>query len=182
MIITESPIKDLLIIEPKIWKDDRGYFFESYNQKAFEDAGISEFFVQDNQSFSQAGALRGLHAQANPFAQGKLVRVIQGKVLDIAVDIRKNSPTYGQHFSLELSAENFTMFYIPPGFLHGFSTLENDTIFSYKCTNFYQKNSEFGVIWNDKDLNIDWQINPNEIILSCKDLELQSFKDFTSPF
>jgi dTDP-4-dehydrorhamnose 3,5-epimerase len=182
MNIKESPIKDLLIIEPKIWKDDRGYFFESYNQKVFQDAGIIEDFVQDNQSFSQAGAVRGLHAQANPFAQGKLVRVIQGKVLDIAVDIRKNSPTYGQHFSIELSGENFTMFYIPPGFLHGFSTLENNTIFSYKCTNLYNKEAEIGVIWNDKDLNINWKIDQNESILSCKDLELQSFKDLKSPF
>ena len=182
MNIIETPIKNLLIIEPKIWKDDRGYFFESYNQKAFKDAGIDANFVQDNQSFSQAGALRGLHAQANPYAQGKLVRVIQGKVLDIAVDIRKNSPTYGEHFSLELSSENFKMFWVPPGFLHGFSTLEDNTIFSYKCTNLYQRDAEIGVMWNDKDLNIDWKIDLKDAILSCKDIALQNFKDLKSPF
>ena len=173
----ESLLTGLYLIKPKVFEDHRGHFFESFREDVLKENGVETNFVQDNQSFSQAGAVRGLHAQANPFAQGKLVRVIQGKVLDIAVDIRRNSPTYGQHFSLELSAENFKMFYIPPGFLHGFSTLENNTIFSYKCTNLYNKDSEIGVIWNDKDLNIDWQINPNELILSCKDLELQSFKD-----
>ncbi|TKC00249.1 dTDP-4-dehydrorhamnose 3,5-epimerase [Pedobacter cryophilus] len=182
MNIIETPIKDLLIIEPKIWKDDRGYFFESYNKKAFKDAGIDAEFVQDNQSFSQKGALRGLHAQANPYAQGKLVRVIQGKVLDIAVDIRKNSPTYGEHFSLELSSENFKMFWVPPGFLHGFSTLEDNTIFSYKCTNLYQRDAEIGVMWNDKDLNIDWKVDSKDALLSCKDIALQNFKDLKSPF
>jgi dTDP-4-dehydrorhamnose 3,5-epimerase len=182
MNIIETPIKDLLIIEPKIWKDDRGYFFESYNQKAFKDAGIEADFVQDNQSFSQKGALRGLHAQANPYAQGKLVRVIQGKVLDIAVDIRKNSPTYGEHLSLELSSENFKMFWVPPGFLHGFSTLEDNTIFSYKCTNLYHKDSEIGVLWNDEDLKIDWKIESKDVLLSCKDIALQNFRDLKSPF
>ncbi len=182
MNIIETPIKDLLIIEPKIWKDERGYFFESYNENAFIAAGINAKFVQDNQSLSQKGALRGLHGQANPNAQGKLVRVIQGKVLDVAVDIRKDSATYGKHFSIELTAENFKMFWIPPGFLHGFSTLENDTIFSYKCTNLYHKNSEIGVVWNDQDLNIDWKIKPEQTIISPKDLILPSFKDLKSPF
>jgi dTDP-4-dehydrorhamnose 3,5-epimerase len=182
MNIIETPIKDLLIIEPKIWKDDRGYFFESYNQKAFKDAGIDADFVQDNQSFSQKGALRGLHAQVNPYAQGKLVRVIQGKVLDIAVDIRKDSPTYGEHLSLELSSENFKMFWIPPGFLHGFSTLEDNTIFSYKCTNLYQRDAEIGVMWNDEDLKIDWKIESKDVLLSCKDIALQNFRDLKSPF
>jgi dTDP-4-dehydrorhamnose 3,5-epimerase len=178
----ETPIKDLIIIEPKIWKDDRGYFYESFNKKTFADAGINLEFVQDNQSFSQKGTLRGLHAQANPFAQGKLVRVIQGRVLDVAVDIRKNSPTYGQHFSIELSGENFRMFWVPPGFLHGFITLEDQTIFAYKVTGLYDKASELGVIWNDKDLNIDWKLNPEEIILSEKDKQLGSFKDFKTSF
>lgn len=182
MNIIETPIKDLLIIEPKIWKDDRGYFFESYNQKALEEVGIVADFIQDNQSFSHAGALRGLHAQANPFSQGKLVRVIKGKVLDVAVDIRKKSPTYGQNYSIELSGENFRMLWIPPGFLHGFSTLEDHTIFSYKCTNLYHKESELGVIWNDEDLKIDWEIDAKDAILSVKDLALQNFKDFKSPF
>jgi dTDP-4-dehydrorhamnose 3,5-epimerase len=182
MKFIETPIKDLLIIEPKVWKDERGYFFESFNQKIFKEAGIDLEFVQDNQSFSQKGTLRGLHAQANPSAQGKLVRVIQGKVLDIAVDIRKDSPTYGQHYSMELTGDNFTMFWVPPGFLHGFITLEDQTIFSYKVTGLYDKNAELGVIWNDKDLNIDWQIDESEIILSEKDKVLENFKDFKSPF
>lgn len=182
MNFIETPIKDLLIIEPKIWKDDRGYFYESFNKKTFEEAGINLEFVQDNQSFSQKGALRGLHAQAPPFAQGKLVRVIQGRVLDIAVDIRKNSPTYGQHFSIELSGENFKMFWVPPGFLHGFITLEDQTIFSYKVTGLYDKASEIGVMWNDDDLNINWKLNPDEIILSEKDKQLSSFKNLKSSF
>ncbi|WP_207422064.1 dTDP-4-dehydrorhamnose 3,5-epimerase [Desertivirga brevis] len=182
MNIIPTTIEGLVIIEPKIWKDDRGYFYESYNKKIFADAGIDAEFVQDNQSFSQKGTLRGLHGQADPFAQGKLVRVIQGKVIDVAVDIRKNSPTYGQHVSIELSAENFRMFWVPPGFLHGFVTLEDNTIFTYKVTNLYDKASEIGVIWNDADLNIDWGIEPEEAILSEKDKVLPSFKDFVSPF
>ena len=182
MNIKETPLKDLLIIEPKIWKDDRGYFFESYNKKAFADAGLDLEFVQDNQSYSHKGALRGLHAQANPYAQGKLVRVIQGKVLDVAVDIRKNSSTFGQHFKIELTGENNTMFWVPPGFLHGFVTLENNTIFSYKCTNLYQKDAEVGVIWNDKDLNIDWGIAAEEALVSPKDAILPAFADINSPF
>ncbi len=182
MNIIETPLKDLLIIEPKVWKDERGYFFESYNEKAFHSVGIDAKFIQDNQSFSQKGALRGLHAQANPNAQGKLVRVIQGKVLDVAVDIRKDSPTYGQHFSAELSGENFRMFWVPPGFLHGFSTLEDNTIFCYNCTNLYDKDSEIGVIWDDEDLAIDWGLKSEEVILSPKDLVLPNFKDFKSPF
>ncbi|MXV49386.1 dTDP-4-dehydrorhamnose 3,5-epimerase [Pedobacter sp. HMF7647] len=182
MNFLETPIKDLLIIEPKIWKDDRGYFYESYNKKLFQEAGIEANFVQDNQSFSQKGTLRGLHAQANPFAQGKLVRVIQGKVIDVAVDIRKNSPTYGQHFSVELSGDNFKMFWVPPGFLHGFVTLEDNTIFTYKVTNLYDKASEIGVLWNDTDLNIDWGIALDEVILSEKDKLLSRFADLKSPF
>lgn len=182
MNIIETPIKDLLIIKPKIWKDDRGYFFESHNKKAFADAGINAEFVQDNQSFSHKGALRGLHAQANPYAQGKLVRVVKGKVMDVAVDIRKKSPTFGQHFSIELSGENNTMFWVPPGFLHGFVTLENNTIFSYKCTNLYQKEAEVGVIWNDKDLGIDWGIDEKEALVSPKDTILPNFSAIKSPF
>jgi dTDP-4-dehydrorhamnose 3,5-epimerase len=182
MIIKETPLKDLLIIEPKIWKDDRGHFFESYNKKAFADAGLDLEFVQDNQSFSHKGALRGLHGQANPHAQGKLVRVIQGKVLDVAVDIRKDSPTFGQHLKIELTGENNIMFWVPPGFLHGFLTLENNTIFSYKCTNLYHKESEIGVIWNDKNLNINWEISNQEAIISPKDAILPAFADIISPF
>ena len=135
MDIKSTPIEGLLIIEPQVFTDPRGYFYESYNKEKFVAAGINIEFVQDNQSLSQKGIVRGLHFQAPPFDQGKLVRVIQGAVLDVAVDIRKNSPTYGQNFSIELSSQNRTMFYIPPGFAHGFETLEDNTIFLYKCTN-----------------------------------------------
>jgi dTDP-4-dehydrorhamnose 3,5-epimerase len=180
MEVIETHIKDLLIIKPKVFEDARGYFFESYNEGVFKQHGIDANFIQDNQSLSNSGVLRGLHFQAPPFAQGKLVRVINGAVLDIAVDIRKNSPTYGQHISIELTEENKTMFYIPPGFAHGFLTLRDNTIFSYKCTNLYNKASEGTVLWNDSDLQIDWNIqNP---ILSEKDLMGTPFKEFNSPF
>lgn len=182
MNFLETPIKDLLIVEPKVWNDPRGYFFESYNRNYFVEAGIEADFVQDNQSLSQRGTLRGLHAQGPPFAQGKLVRVIQGKVLDIVVDIRKNSATFGKSYSLELSGENKLMLWIPPGFLHGFSTLADNTVFSYKVTNFYDKASEVGVRWDDPDLNIDWKLEKDEIILSEKDKVLPFLKDITSPF
>jgi len=180
MEVIETHIKDLLIIKPKVFEDARGYFFESYNEEVFKQHGIEANFIQDNQSLSNSGVLRGLHFQALPFAQGKLVRVINGAVLDIAVDIRKNSPTYGQHVSIELTEENKTMFYIPPGFAHGFLTLKDNTIFSYKCSNLYHKASEGTVLWNDSDLQINWNIqNP---ILSEKDLMGTPFKKFNSPF
>ncbi len=182
MKFTETFIKDVFIIEPKIWKDDRGYFFESYNQNLFKDAGIDTHFVQDNQSLSQKGTLRGLHAQAPPTAQGKLVRVVQGSVLDIAVDIRKKSPTYGRHISVQLSGDNMKMFWVPAGFLHGFVTLEDQTIFSYKVNNLYQKDAEIGVAWNDPELGIDWGVTENELNLSEKDKKLPSLKEITSPF
>lgn len=184
MNIKETPINDLFIIEPQIWQDNRGYFYESYSAQEFAKAGIHATFLQDNQSFSQKGALRGLHAQASPFAQGKLVRVIKGSVLDIAVDIRKNSTTYGQNFSIVLSGENHQQLWIPPGFLHGFLTLEDNTIFTYKVTNYYDKKSELGVIWNDPTLNINWtsQLNQSELILSEKDSILPNFDSFKSPF
>jgi len=182
MKVTTTAIEGLLILEPRIFPDDRGYFYESYNQNKFKEIGIDANFVQDNQSFSQKGALRGLHGQANPFAQGKLVRVLQGSVLDIAVDIRKNSPTYGQHVSVELSGTNHLQFWVPPGFLHGFVTLEDNTIFTYKVTNFYDKASEIGVIWNDPTLAIGWGVDKREVVLSPKDELLPSFADFNSPF
>ncbi|SMC65224.1 dTDP-4-dehydrorhamnose 3,5-epimerase [Pedobacter africanus] len=184
MQITETPIAGLLVIEPKVWKDNRGYFYESYNARILAEAGITGNFVQDNQSFSQKGALRGMHAQNMPFEQGKLVRVLKGAVLDVAVDIRKASATYGQHFSIELSGENHKQLWVPPGFLHGFLTLEDETIFTYKVTNYYDKASEIGVMWNDPDLNINWNsgISGKELLLSEKDLVLSSFKDFKSPF
>lgn len=180
MEVIETKIKDLLIIKPKVFADTRGYFFESYNADAFKQNNITVNFVQDNQSLSSTGVLRGLHFQAPPFDQGKLVRVITGAVLDVAVDIRKNSPTYGEHVTIELTEENKTMFYIPPGFAHGFLTLRDNTIFSYKCTNVYHKAAEGCVLWNDIDLNINWNVaNP---ILSDKDLVGTPFKEFKSPF
>lgn len=182
MNFIETKIADLYIIEPKIWTDERGYFYESYNEQLFEQAGIQARFVQDNQSLSQKGTLRGLHAQKGSSAQGKLVRVIQGKVLDIAVDIRKDSVTYGQHVAVELSGENHSMFWIPPGFLHGFVTLEDQTIFTYKVTSLYDRSAEIGALWNDPDLNINWNIDSPELILSEKDRNLPAFKDFISPF
>ena len=180
MEVIETKIKGLLIIKPKVFADARGYFFESYNEGVFKQNGINANFIQDNQSLSNADVLRGLHFQAPPFDQGKLVRVITGAVLDVAVDIRKNSPTYGENITIELTEENKTMFYIPSGFAHGFLTLKDNTIFSYKCTNLYHKASEGTVLWNDTDLNIKWNVaNP---ILSEKDLVGTPFKDFTSPF
>jgi dTDP-4-dehydrorhamnose 3,5-epimerase len=180
MDIKTTPIEGLLIIEPQVFTDPRGYFYESYNKEKFVAAGINIEFVQDNQSLSQKGIVRGLHFQAPPFDQGKLVRVIQGAVLDVAVDIRKNSPTYGQNFSIELLAQNRTMFYIPPGFAHGFETLEDNTIFLYKCTDIYNKQSEGGLLWNDAELGIKWQTsNP---IISDKDKVLPLLKDLISPF
>lgn len=180
MEIVKTEIKDLLIIKPKVFEDERGHFFESYNQNIFSNLGINVNFVQDNQSLSGKNVLRGLHFQNPPFAQAKLVRVIKGSVLDVAVDIRKNSPTYGKHVSIELSEKNKTMFYIPEGFAHGFLTLENNTIFTYKCTNFYNKESEGCILWNDSELNINW--NVNNPIISDKDKVGTLFKDFKSNF
>jgi dTDP-4-dehydrorhamnose 3,5-epimerase len=182
MKVIETPLKGVLVIEPRVFDDARGYFYESYNKAKFTEAGIGVDFVQDNQSLSQRGAVRGLHGQAEPFAQGKLVRVINGKALDVALDIRKGSPTYGKHFSIELSGENKRQLWIPAGFLHGFSTLEDDTVFTYKVNNYYDKASEIGVLWNDPDLGIDWGIDQNTALLSPKDELLPKFKDFVSPF
>lgn len=180
MELINTPLKDLVVIQPKVFADERGYFFESYSKAAFEKLGLTLNFVQDNQSLSCKGVLRGLHFQNNPFAQGKLVRVITGAVYDVAVDIRKNSPTYGKWFGVELTEENKTMMYIPEGFAHGFVTLKDQTIFSYKCTNVYNKASEDCLLWSDTDLGIDWKIsNP---ILSEKDLLGKRFREFESLF
>jgi dTDP-4-dehydrorhamnose 3,5-epimerase len=180
METTETLIKGLLIIQPKIFRDDRGYFYEPYNKKVLASLGIKDEFVQDNQSLSQKGVLRGLHFQKPPYAQAKLIRVLQGSVWDIALDIRKNSPTYGQYYGVELNEENKTTFYIPAGFAHGFVTLEDNTIFLYKCSDFYNKESEGCIQWNDPDINIQWNIsNP---ILSEKDKNGTLLKNFTSPF
>ncbi|MDQ3050933.1 MAG: dTDP-4-dehydrorhamnose 3,5-epimerase [Bacteroidota bacterium] len=180
MKVTTMPIEGVLIIEPSIFSDERGYFFESYNEPLFHKAGISARFVQDNQSQSAKGVLRGLHFQNPPFEQGKLVRVVKGGVIDVAVDIRKASPTYGNYVAVNLSADNQKMMWIPPGFAHGFVTLEDDTLFLYKCTNVYNKASEGGIIWNDPSLHIDWGFeNP---VVSSKDLELRSFENLISVF
>lgn len=178
---TESTkIQDLKIIYPSVFEDSRGYFFESYNKEIFAKQGIKEEFFQDNQSLSHKGVLRGLHFQNPPHAQSKLVRVVMGSVLDVAVDIRKNSPTYGKYVSVILSAANKLMFYIPEGFAHGFLVLEDNTIFSYKCSFVYNKQSEDSVLWCDSDLKIDWGIrNP---ILSEKDKIAQQFRDLSSLF
>lgn len=180
MEIIKTPIEGLLVIKPKIFGDDRGYFFESWSRESFAKNGLDLDFVQDNQSLSSKGVLRGLHFQNPPFSQGKLVRVIKGSVLDIAVDIRKESATYGQHFSIELTAKNKTIFWIPPGFAHGFVTLEDDTIFTYKCTGVYNAKSEGSLLWSDADLNIDW--GPISPLVSDKDLVAGSFNDFKSQF
>ena len=180
MEIIKTPIVGLLVIKPIIFEDDRGHFFESWSKESFKNIGLDLDFVQDNQSLSQKGVLRGLHFQNPPFAQGKLVRVIKGSVLDVAVDIRKDSPTYGEHFAVELSEENKTIFWIPPGFAHGFVALKDDTIFTYKCTGVYNKESEGSLIWNDDDLNIDWRVvNP---LVSDKDIQAGNFNDFTTQF
>lgn len=181
MNFKETYIKGLLVIEPNVFKDPRGYFFESYSKEKFREIGIDYEFVQDNQSLSQQGALRGMHFQAPPYDQGKLVKVTKGSVLDVAVDIRKNSDTYGRHFCIELSESNFRMFWIPPGFAHGFLTLQDNTIFQYKCTNVYNKASEGGLLWNDPDLDIDWG-GVTQPLLSEKDKLNSAFKDFESPF
>jgi len=173
MEVRETFINGLLEIYPRIFKDERGYFLETYNKIAFEKAGIHTSFIQDNQSFSTKGVLRGLHFQKPPFAQAKLVSVISGRVLDVAVDLRKDSPTYGKHATVILDSEKRNMFLVPEGFAHGFIALE-ESVFSYKCSNIYNKESEAGIIWNDKDLNIDWGFaNP---IVSEKDVVLPSFK------
>jgi dTDP-4-dehydrorhamnose 3,5-epimerase len=171
----------VLVIQPAVFKDNRGYFFESYSEEKLANFGLHEKFVQDNESLStQVGVLRGLHFQNNPYAQGKLVRVTKGAVYDIALDIRTNSETYGQHFGCELNELNKTMMYIPPGFAHGFVTLQENTIFNYKCTNNYNKASEGGIAWDDSTLNIDWQVA--KPILSDKDKTNERFDSFKSLF
>lgn len=177
-----SEIPGLLIFEPAVFKDDRGYFFESYNEEIFRRQGIDIRFVQDNQSNSRYGVIRGLHCQLEPHAQAKLVRVLQGRILDIAVDIRKGSPTYGKHVSVELSGENNLQFLIPPGFLHGFSVLSETAEVAYKCDNFYHKESESGIRYDAPELNIDWRIPADKVIVSPKDLELPNLTDMRNTF
>ncbi|MFD1062581.1 dTDP-4-dehydrorhamnose 3,5-epimerase [Winogradskyella litorisediminis] len=178
MKVTESNLKGCFIIQPHIFKDERGSFFESFNQKVFEELiGQKINFVQDNQSQSSKGVLRGLHFQHREFAQAKLVRVIKGSVQDVVVDLRENSRTFGQHFSIELSEKNNTQLFIPRGFAHGFLALEDDTIFSYKCDNFYNNESESGIIYDDQTLSISWNDLGTSYKLSEKDIMLPKFED-----
>ena len=180
MELIKTSIEDVKLIRPDVFRDQRGYFYESYNKPKFEDLGIPAAFVQDNESLSSRGVLRGLHFQVPPYAQGKLIRVVKGAVLDVAVDLRPGSASFGKYVSFELSEENKLICWIPPGFAHGFLTLRDETIFSYKCTNYYHRDSERSILWNDPDINIDW--NYPDPLLSEKDQQATLFKNFSSPF
>jgi dTDP-4-dehydrorhamnose 3,5-epimerase len=182
MNFSACELPGLIIIEPKVFGDSRGYFFEAYNQSLFEKNDIHYQFVQDNQSRSSQGVIRGLHYQLNPHAQTKLVRVLDGAILDVAVDIRKGSPTYGKHFSIELSADNHKQLLIPAGFAHGFSVLSENASVLYKCDQFYNKESEGGIRFDDPELNIDWKVNIEQAVISPKDIELSYFKDCITNF
>ncbi len=180
MEIQETRIKDVLIITPKVFKDDRGYFLESFRKKVFTERNINLEFVQDNISKSRKNTIRGLHYQAGKFAQGKLCQVLFGRVLDVAVDIRFGSPTFGKYVATELSEDNHDLIWIPPGFAHGFSVLSEEAIFHYKCTNYYSKEDERAILYNDSTLNIDWNVNIP--LVSAKDLEAVQFKDIGKDF
>lgn len=182
MQVEKTAIKDLIIINPSVFNDERGYFFEAYNEAKFKEHNILYNFIQDNQSFSKKGVVRGLHLQLNPFAQAKLVRVLQGEILDVAVDLRKDSPTYGEHVSVILSAENKKQLMVPPGFAHGFSVLSDTASVMYKVDQPYNKESERGIIYNDDTLNIDWKVEINDVVVSDKDVILRSFKDIDWSF
>ena len=175
-------INDLVVLIPAVFEDERGYFFESYSKSKMRDVGIQIDFVQDNQSFSKQGTLRGLHYQNPPFAQTKLVRVLQGEIMDVAVDLRKDSPTYGKHFGIVLSAENKKQLLVPQGFAHGFSVLSETAVVSYKCDQYYNKPSEGGILYNDATLNIDWGMDLATAIVSEKDLILPNFENCNSQF
>ena len=178
----ETFIKDLVVLTPDVFEDARGYFFEGYNKNKFSAISINIDFVQDNQSFSQRGTLRGLHYQNPPFAQTKLVRVLQGEIMDVTVDLRKDSPTYGQHFGIKLTAENKKQLLVPQGFAHGFSVLSETAVVLYKCDQFYNKASEGGIRFDDPTLNIDWGMDLKEAIVSEKDLVLPDFANCNSEF
>ena len=182
MNVIKTKIDGLVIIEPKLFVDERGYFFESFNQRDFTSAVGNVTFVQDNESKSSYGVLRGLHFQLPPYAQSKLVRVIEGKVLDVAVDLRNSSPTFGQYVSVELTADNHRQLYIPKGFAHGFVVLSQQAVFQYKCDEFYHPEAEGAIAWNDPTINIDWQIPAEDIILSAKDKIHPMLHDIPSPF
>lgn len=180
MKIEKTELEGVLIITPDLFKDDRGYFFESYNRRTYENSGLNFNFVQDNISRSVKGTVRGLHYQRGINAQGKLCQVLEGKVLDVAVDIRFGSPTFGKYFSIELNSENHKQVWIPPGFAHGFSVLSDEALFSYKCTAFYSKEDERAILYNDSDINIDWKVD--SVKISDKDLLAQNFKNIEKDF
>ncbi len=183
MTIIKTAIEGPFIVEPRVFGDARGYFFESFNQRDFaEQTGLELDFVQDNESRSTYGVVRGLHFQRPPYAQAKLVRVVEGRVLDVAVDIRRGSLTYGQYVAVELSSDNHRQFYIPHGFAHGFAVLSDTAVFQYKCDNYYHPESEGALAWNDPDLAIDWQIAPDTVLLSDKDRSHPRLADFETPF
>ena len=182
MEVIKTAIEGVVIIEPKVFRDARGYFFESFSQREFEEKVRPINFVQDNESMSSYGVMRGLHFQRPPYAQSKLVRCVKGKVLDVAVDIRKGSPTYGQHVAVELSEDNHRQFFVPRGFAHGFAVLSETAVFQYKCDNFYAPEADGGISIKDETLNIDWQIPMDKAILSEKDLKHLCLKEFDSPF
>lgn len=182
MEITKTAIDGVLIIEPRAFADDRGFFMETYNKERYLQSGVDGEFVQDNVSVSKKGTLRGLHYQAPPFAQGKLVQVLRGSVLDVAVDIRFGSPTFGKYVSVELSAENKKQLWIPAGFAHGFVALEDDTIFSYKCTNVYSPENDRGVLWSDTQIGIEWPFPEAELLISDKDKKQLLLKDIAQEF
>ena len=182
MEVIQTAIEGLVIIEPKIFKDARGYFFESFSQREFDEKVRKINFVQDNESMSGYGVMRGLHFQRPPFTQSKLVRCVKGRVLDVAVDIRKDSPTYGRHVAVELSEENHRQFFVPRGFAHGFAVLSKTAVFQYKCDNFYTPEADSGISLQDESLGIDWRIPISHAILSEKDTKHLCLKDFDSPF
>jgi len=182
MNIEETFIKDLVVVEPTVFGDERGYFFEAYSKTKFNDLGINIDFVQDNQSFSKKGTLRGLHYQNPPYAQTKLVRVLEGEIIDVAVDLRKDSPTYGKHFGIKLTAENKRQLLVPQGFAHGFSVLSETAVVMYKCDQFYNKESEGGIKFDDPSLNIDWGMNLVDAIVSEKDQILPFIENCNSLF
>lgn len=182
MNVIKTNIEGLVIIEPHIFADERGYFFESFSERDFNAQVREVHFVQDNESRSCRGVVRGLHFQKPPFAQSKLVRVIQGAVLDVAVDIRRGSPTYGQHVAVELTAENHRQFFVPRGFAHGFAVLSPTAVFQYKCDNFYAPQSEGAIAWDDPELGIDWHLPQADVVLSEKDAKHQRLSQIISPF
>ena len=177
MEIIKTDIPDLVVVNPVVFSDTRGFFLESYSENRYKEVGIDANFIQDNISKSSYGVIRGLHYQLAPFSQAKLVQVLAGTVLDVAVDLRKNSPTFGQHYSIELSAENKLQFYIPQGFAHGFSVLTEEAVFMYKCDNYYNQEAERGIAYNDESLNIDWKIPTTKAVISSKDSILPAFKE-----